>query len=143
RAALTANPDGGELPPTAPPEPKPGALPASRELARALEVQEVAEAGVNAETLRDVSVVILANCGALNGQQFEWLRHFVSGGGGLLVFPGDRVQPQVYNTQFFPVPGPQGERLTAASLGVVEGDPDKVETFERLAVIDFAHPALS
>jgi hypothetical protein len=143
RAALTANPDGAEVLPTAPPAPKPGALEPSRELARALEVHEVVEAGLNAESLRDASVVILANCGGLNGQQFEWLRGFVNGGGGLLVFPGDRVNPQVYNTQFFPVPGPQGERLTAATIGAIEGDPEKVETFERLAVIDFAHPALS
>ena len=49
----------------------------------------------------------------------------------------------MYNDQFFPVPGPQGERLTAARLEAAEGDPDKVETFEQLGKIDFGHPALA
>src|SRR5205823_8259973 len=64
-------------------------------------------------------------------------------GGGLVIFPGERVNPDVYSTQFFPVPGPQGDRLTAARLAAPQGDPDKLETFERFAVIDFAHPVLS
>ena len=55
-------------------------------------------------------MVVLANCGGLNAPQFDLLRDFVAAGGGLLIFPGDRVNPQIYNTQFFPVPGPQGER---------------------------------
>jgi hypothetical protein len=103
----------------------------------------VAEGALTADTLRDASVVVLANCGTLNAQQFDWLRAYVTGGGGLLIFPGDKVNPDVYNNGFFPVPGPQGETLTAARLGPPEGDPDKLETFEQLASIDFSHPALS
>ena len=98
---------------------------------------------VNAETLRDAEVVILANCGALNEAQYKALRDFVAAGGGLLVFPGDKVNPDAYNKQFFPVPGPQKEALTAATLGPAEGDPTKRETSERLASVDYAHPALS
>lgn len=128
---------------TAPSDGKP-ALPAgTKEILRSLDVREVAEPALTAETLKDTSVVILTNCGNLNATQFQWLRSFVRDGGGLLILPGDRVQPAIYNDQFFPIPGPQGERLTAAKLGAVEGDPDKVETFESLAAIDFSHPALS
>jgi hypothetical protein len=122
---------------------KAGPLEASKDFQRSLDVREVAEPALNAETLRDASVVVLANCGTLNAQQFEWLRAFVQSGGGLLVFPGDKVNPDTYNKVFFPVPGPQGESLTAATLGPAEGDPNKLETFEHLASIDFAHPALS
>ncbi|HWG45823.1 MAG TPA: VWA domain-containing protein [Gemmataceae bacterium] len=118
-------------------------LAASKDFQRSLDVREVAETALNAETLRDASVVVLANCGALNDQQFDWLRNFVRSGGGLLIFPGDKVKPDTYNKGFFPVPGPQGESLTAARLGPAEGDPNKLETFERLAAIDFSHPALS
>jgi hypothetical protein len=128
---------------TSAPAKKPGPLDAARDLQRSLDVREVAEPNLNADALRDASVVVLANCGALQPQQFEWLRAFVGAGGGLLIFPGDRVNPAVYNDQFFPVPGPQGERLTAATLGPAEGDPDKVETFEQLAAFDYAHPALA
>jgi hypothetical protein len=115
----------------------------SREFVRSLEVQEIPEAGLNPEVLRDASVVLLANCGQLNPQHFTWLRDFVQSGGGLLVFPGDKVNPQIYNDQFFPVPGILQQRLSGVKLGPPEGDPEKADTFERLADIDFAHPVLS
>jgi hypothetical protein len=114
----------------------------AKEFLRALEVREVPESALSAESLRDASVVILANCGGLNGQ-FEALRDYVVAGGGLLILPGDKVNPDVYNDKLFPVPGPQGERLTGARLGVAEGDPDKAETFEQLASLDLAHPVLA
>jgi hypothetical protein len=136
RAALTTTAEGGE-------QKKPAAGGLAPEFLQSLEVQEVTEQELNPEVLRDASVVVLANCGGLNGGHFEWLRQFVAGGGGLLIFPGDRVNPDIYNNQLFPVPGPQGERLTGVTLKPPEGDPEKVETFERLAVIDFAHPALT
>jgi hypothetical protein len=106
-------------------------------------VQEIPENALNPEVLRDASVVILANCGTLNPQHFTWLRDFVQAGGGLLLFPGDRVPPQNYNDQFFPVPGILNQRMTSVKFGPPEGDPDKADTFERLADIDFAHPVLS
>jgi hypothetical protein len=119
------------------------ALRVSKEALRALDVQEIPEGNLNQVTLQDTSVVILSNCGGLDGQRFTWLREFVAAGGGLLIFPGDRVNPDVYNSQFFTNPGPQKEQLTAARLGRPEGELDKAETLERLAVIDFAHPVLS
>src|SRR5262249_51691267 len=139
RAALTA-PESASSADDKKPD---GPLGPAKEMARALDVEEVPEALVTPEKLRDAGVVILANCGALNATHFDWLRTYVLGGGGLLVFPGDRVNPDVYNTQFFPVPGPQNESLTGVRLGPPEGDPEKADTFERLSVIDFTHPALT
>jgi hypothetical protein len=110
---------------------------------RPFDMQVVPEAALTAEALKDARLAVLANCGALQAPQFEALRTFVAGGGGLLIFPGDRVNPQIYNEQFFPVPGPQGESLTAARLAAAEGDLDKIETFEQLGKIDFGHPALT
>ncbi len=95
---------------------------------RPFDVQVIPEGALTADALKDARVVALANCGGLQPPQFEMLRTFVAGGGGLLIFPGDRVNPKVYDEQFFPVPGPQGERLTAARLEAAEGDPDKSET---------------
>jgi hypothetical protein len=132
---------------TVPSEPREDAKPVAalvgKEALRALDVQEIPEGGLNPETLKGASVVILSNCGGLNATHFGWLRDFVAEGGGLLIFPGDRVNHDLYNTQFFPVPGPLGEQLTAVRFKPPEGDPEKAETFERLAVIDFAHPVLS
>ena len=115
----------------------------SREFVRSLDLREVPEGQLNAEALHETGVVILANCGGLNENQYKTLREFVSAGGGLLIFPGDKVNPDAYSKQFFPVPGPQNEALIAATLGPAEGDPAKRETYERLASIDYAHPALS
>jgi hypothetical protein len=120
---------------------KPGE-PGTREIQRSLDVVEMPQIGLAADTLRDASVVVLANCGTLNEQQYGWLRAFVRDGGGLLIFPGDKVVGPNYNTHFFPVPGPQGQRLTDAILKPPSGDPDKVETFAALD-IDVGHPALS
>src|SRR5207302_155941 len=100
--------------------PAPAAL-TGKEYVRSLDVQEVAEAALNQEALRTASVVVLANCGGLNQQHFVWLREFVASGGGLMIFPGDRVNPDIYNTQFFTVPGPQQERLVPFKLGPAVG----------------------
>jgi hypothetical protein len=118
------------------------AVPGTREIQRSLDVVELPQVGLTADSLRDASVVVLANCGALNDQQYDWLRAFVRGGGGLLIFPGDRIVGITYNTRFFPVPGPQGLRLTDANLLPPSGDPEKVETFAGLD-IDVGHPALT
>ena len=88
-------------------------------------------------------MVVLANCGALQAPQFDALRKFVGDGGGLLIFPGDHVNPQVYNDLFFKPAGVQGDSLTAARLDAPEGDPEKNETWEQLGRIDFGHPALT
>jgi hypothetical protein len=134
KAALTTEPDQAS---------DAKAKPAEREIARALDVQEIQEGNINPELLQDASVIILSNCGSLNGQQFTWLRDYVSAGGGLVILPGDRVNPDVYNEQLFVVPGPQGERMTAVRMQQPVGDPDKAETFERFGSIDFGHPILA
>jgi hypothetical protein len=118
-------------------------LAALRELARSLDLREIREPGVTAEALKDAGVVLLANCGGLNDAQFTLLRQFVAEGGGLLIFPGDKVVPAVYNTRFFPVPGVQGEFLTPVQLGEPAGDPNKLDSFAQLSSLDFSHPVLA
>lgn len=134
RTAMTARGDDGK---------SAGPLAATQAIARSLDLREIPESGLTQEALRDVSVVVLANCGGLNAQHFAWVRDHVAAGAGLLILPGDRVNPDAYNTQFLTIPGPRKERLIGVNLGPPEGDPDKPETFERLAAIDFAHPALA
>jgi hypothetical protein len=115
----------------------------SPEFVRSLEVREVPEWQVSADSLHSAGVVILMNCGGLNGDQYQLIREYVRGGGGLLIFPGDKVNAEAYNRQFFPVPGQTGESLTALELDSPQGDPAKRDTQIRLASIDFSHPALS
>lgn len=89
RAALSASDDSSTAAMLA------GTLPG--DAARALEVREIAEGELNANNAQHVDVIILANCGGLHQQQFELLRSLVHGGTGLLIFPGERVNPEVYN----------------------------------------------
>lgn len=143
KAALTMKEESAETkPPAAPPEKIPPAK--DKNILRSLDPQEITEAGLTQEVLRDASVVILANCGGLNSAQFTLLQTFVAEGGGLVVLPGDRVAtPDLYNTQLFVMAASAKPEVTDVRLGIIQGDPNKVDTFQRLAVIDFAHPALS
>lgn len=116
---------------------------ATQQIVRSLDVREIPESGLSPQELEPASVVILANCGGLNETHFTWLRQFVAEGGGLLIFPGERVNPEVYSSQFFAVPGPQREWLVPARMDAAVGDPERHETFARLVSIDFGHPVLS
>jgi len=119
------------------------ALGPSLQFVRSLEFREITENQLDAESLRETEIVLLLNCGGLNDAQYQLLRDFVGRGGGLAIFPGDRVNAEAYNRQFFAVPRQSGESLTGSSLGPAEGDPSQRNTVVRLAAIDFAHPALS
>ena len=141
RSALAATTEGDHV--------QAGARPAGKslgpgpEFVRSLDVREIVEGQINPDSLREAGVVILLNCGQIGNEQYQTLREFVRSGGGLLIFPGDKVNAESYSREFFPVPGQPGETLTAATLGSPQGDPAKPETFTRLTAIDFAHPALS
>jgi hypothetical protein len=122
----------------------PGGLGSERDLLRSIDLREIAEPGLTPDALKDASVVILANCGGLNAQHFILLRDFVAAGGGLLIFPGDKVlNMDLYNTQFFPVPGVVGEYLIPVRLGAPEGDPANLKTFAHLESIDYSHPVMA
>jgi hypothetical protein len=118
-------------------------LEAERRFVRSLAVDDIPQANVNAEVLRDADVVLLANCGSLNDAQFKMLRDFVAGGGGLLVFPGQLVNPDLYNTKFFPSPEVPDEEFVSAKIVAAQGDPNNADTFVKFGAIDFAHPIFS
>lgn len=114
-----------------------------RQFVQSLAIEDIPQGDVNVEKLADADVVVLANCGGLNQQQFTLLREFVSGGGGLLVFPGELVNHDAYNGQFFPAPETPDETFLAAEFAAADGDADQAETFQRFGAIDFAHPVFS
>ena len=114
-----------------------------RELVRSLIVEDVPQSNVNQESLDKAEVVILANCGGLNPDQYKLLREFVAAGGGLLVFPGDKVNHDAYSKQFFPSPEIPDQAFVAAEIVAAEGDPNNSATHFQLGAIDFAHPVFS
>jgi hypothetical protein len=69
---------------------------------------------LTAQELTEHRVVVLANVPQLSDQQVKTLEDFVSRGGGLLVFPGDRINQDWYNTKLLAsgqAPRPLGEGL--------------------------------
>ena len=144
KTALTA-PDEREpsRSPGGAPQPAPGPL--ATPDARSLALQEIGEGQLNEEILKSVQVVILANCGQLNGNQYTFLRNFTTRGGGLLIFPGDKVNPDQYRQQFFTNPQVPDRRFVPVDLAAAQGDLADANAALRLAgeSLDFAHPILS
>lgn len=56
---------------------------------------------LNENELKGKRVVVLANVDKLQPHQIKSLEEFVKGGGGLIIFPGDRIDVNWYNNQFF------------------------------------------
>lgn len=51
--------------------------------------------------LRTYDVIVLSNVAMLNEADRRSLARFVQAGGGVLIFPGDRVEPNLYNRDLF------------------------------------------
>jgi hypothetical protein len=88
--------------------------------------------GLAAAALDGYQVVILCNVGALSDGLVVKLQEYLRQGGGLLVFAGDKLQPESYNqklTQALPA------RLTEIKLG-----PEAAA--EKIDKLDPDHPAL-
>ena len=86
----------------------------------------VPAADLQRERLDDFACVILANVPRLDDLSADRLRRYVSGGGGLIIFAGDRVDPAAYNTAF----APAGEDpLLPALLEEMRQKPDPDDAF--------------
>jgi hypothetical protein len=92
-----------------------------------------------APALKDKRVAVLANVAQLNNQQIKLLEDFVHNGGGLLIFPGDRIKTPWYNTQFYA----DGKGLFPLRLTTLEGGLDDDAPHTAILVQHFEHPALS
>lgn len=65
--------------------------------------------------LNDFDVVVLANVPALPADQVELLGNWVRAGGGILIAPGDRVDPEAYDRTMLPLmPQPLRDSIDAA-----------------------------
>jgi hypothetical protein len=72
----------------------------------------------SADSLRQVKVAVLANADRLNSSQASALTAFVAEGGGLLVVPGDRTDPDSFNQLGFR----DGRGWLPARIGPLRGD---------------------
>lgn len=64
------------------------------------ELQTMEPAELSAAALRQSDVLVLLNVADLSTGQASAISDYVTGGGSLLLAPGDRVNPEVFNRQF-------------------------------------------
>lgn len=98
----------------------------------AIEVTEVAESALVETDLTPFDCVVLCNVGRFSREEAGVLHAYLAGGGGLIFFLGDQVQPQSYNQQLADV---EGKRIIPAQLGDLAA-----EAQYRLNPLDYQHP---
>ncbi len=111
--------------------PKPG-TPAAESLA----VEVVSYLELVPKKLADYDVVVLANVPDVHESKVAELARFVRGGGGLVLFLGDRVQAELLNRRLMGVEAD----LLPATLGDVASAPAEEAGGWPVAVADAAHP---
>jgi len=91
------------------------------------------------KALESVRVVVLTNVPRLSNKQVDQLRSFVEAGGGLLIFPGDRVDTQWYNRELYD----NGAGLLPAELTGLAGVGLGFNTPSHIRSQRHEHPALA
>ncbi len=64
------------------------------------ELQSIESSQLSAAAMQQSDVTVLLNVGDLNNGQAQALSSYVEQGGSLLIAPGDRVEPELFNRQF-------------------------------------------
>ena len=101
-----------------PPLDAPGAGPASNRTSSYVSSELISDLELGNKVLGDYRAVILAGVGTVPPTQAEALKQFVQQGGTLMVFMGEPVDSQNYNTVMVPrklLPGPLVKRVQVAS----------------------------
>jgi hypothetical protein len=78
-------------------------------------------------------VLVLLDVGRLSQATLEQVERFRADGGGILIVPGDRVDPRTYNTVILP-------KLASIELLGIEGDPTRSDSHRSLRVTATGHP---
>ncbi len=89
------------------------------------------------EDIAKARVVVLANVRQLQEHQLRALREFVSDGGGLLIFPGDRINPDWYNKTLANDVG-----LLPAPLANLAGSLEDNGPHAKIVAQSYTHPSL-
>jgi hypothetical protein len=109
--------------------------------ALSLSLEDARDGEWGPDRLQGLDLVVLANAQNINEDSLRALKAFVRGGGGLLLFPGDKVTNRwrelFENNQRGDTP------LLPIRLENVVGDEQRRDRFDRLAAVDFGHPIFS
>ncbi len=85
--------------------------------------------------LDDFDAVVLANVPDLSEATLKGMENYLRRGGGLMIFPGARVNNTFYNEQLF-----KRFKFLPAALGPTRGSGEQEETFDVLQDKNYEHP---
>ena len=108
------------------------------ELADLITTKTVEARELDAKLLTEARVVLLANVPQLNEQQLKALDGFVREGGGLLIFPGNRINSAWYNTTLFA----EGRGLLPLPVASLAGSLNRAGTYASVVSQHYEHEAL-
>lgn len=102
-----------------------------------IKTQTINMSEMESATLRDFELIVLANVVDLSAPALASLENYVRGGGGLMVFPGERISTAFYNDRMHSELG-----MLPAAFAEPHGEiaaPDKQQTFYHLQSGNYAH----
>ncbi len=102
-----------------------------------LQIARIDAIDLPGEPLSDYNVIALANVPELTGEQADRLKAFVRGGGSLIVFLGDQVDPTAYNRALHDGNDPL---LPGELMGVVEQPENAEQVGWAMTATDADHP---
>src|SRR5204863_2795972 len=88
--------------------------------------------------LDDYDAVILANVSDCSEATLKSIQQYLRRGGGLMIFPGDKVDVTFYNEQLF-----NRLKFLPASLGTARGQADQEDKFFTFQDKNYQHPVVS
>lgn len=110
-----------------------------READTEFEVEIVQEVAFDGKDLKDVDLLVLMDVALISSRRAEEIQRFVAEGGGLLVFPGDKTQPETINQRLWK----GGTGVMPAELRTHVGEDMFMELPYTIVRPDLEHPALA
>ena len=107
-------------------------------LADLIETRVIEPQQLDERALKDVRVAVVANVSRLEEHQVRALEAFVRAGGGLLLFPGSRVDTAWWNRAL----AAEGRGLLPYPLAELEGGLEENAAHSTILMQHFEHPAL-
>ncbi|HXG48954.1 MAG TPA: BatA domain-containing protein [Methylomirabilota bacterium] len=103
-----------------------------------IQVKVITSAELAQTRWTDFDAAILANVPTLPESAVADLAPYLRSGGGLIVFPGDRIDAAFYNDQLL-----RQHRFLPAALGTPRGQSDQEGTFTTFQAQGYEHPVVS
>ena len=110
----------------------------ARETNTEFEVSIVQEVAFDGKELKAVDLLVLMDVALISARRAEEIQRFVEEGGGLLVFVGDKTQPEMLNQRLWK----NGSGVLPAGLRVAAGEDMFMELPFQITRPDLGHPAL-